>query len=740
MIRSISIFLIAATIGVRASAQYAGNTHPRTQADTSEHPAATRPSGSLSPSASTRSSGSPGRTGAPAKAHAAIRALSRPQKNSILLRWAVNTPAAWKISNQYGFRIERYTILRNNGMLAIPEKTILTPTPILPKPLNEWETIVKNNNYAAVMAQAIYGKEFELSGGDNKGLAKMMNRSSELDQRFIMSLYAADNSFEAARWAGWGWEDSTVKWNEKYLYRILSAVPGNILPIDSASVYVGTGSFRPLPAPGVIGAVFGDRSVMLSWDYNTLKTYYHSYIVERSEEGDTSFHALSDLPVTNLNNKEKKASSRMYYIDSLRDNQTHYTYRIVGISPFGEHGPPSPEVKGKGRSFLAFVPHIRKGFIDDKGVIDLEWEFEEAGNSLIKGFVIKQSAQANSGYKTIVDSIPPGRRKLSIPRIAQLTNAGYFTITALAREGEGRTSFPVLIQTVDSIPPVSPVGLEGKIDSNGMVVLSWTPNTESDLLGYKVFRANNRGEELSVLTDSIYTRTSYREKVSLKTINNKLYYAIAALDRRYNQSAPSAIIEIKKPDRIPPASPVITSYKVAGNQITLSWVNSTDEDVAAHYLYRRDDQPQAAWQLIATFTDTTIHTYTDRKTTGGSTYSYRMLAKDSSGLESPLLTPLMVALPPDPADKAIRTLDSYIDRSRRYIEISWTDNLPEVEEYQLYRGVNGKAVSLWKIVRAGEHKRIADEEVSVSSTYEYGIRALIKGGAMGPYKAIQVKY
>ena len=770
MTRRIIPFLITLTIGMSAKAQYAGNTHPRVQPDTTGQPANTTTpasSGQRAVSGKTGKTAKTAQSGAPAKVRAAIHVLSRPQKNSILLRWAVNTPGAWKISNQYGFRIERYTVIRNNNMLATPELTILSPRPILPRPLNEWETIAKSNNYAAVMAQAIYGKDFELSGGDDKGLAKMINRSNELDQRFIMSLYAADNSFEAACWAGWGWVDSTAKWNEKYLYRILSAVPAAILSIDSASTYVGIGSFKPLPVPGGIGTVFGDRSVMLSWDYNTLKAYYHSYIVEKSEDGGKTFHALSDLPVTNLNNKENHPSNRMYFIDSLKDNQTSNQYRIIGISPFGEHGPPSPIVEGKGKTFLAFVPHIRKGSVDEKGRMDLEWEFETAGNPLIKGFAVRQSVSADGGYKTIVDSIPAGLRKWSIPRAVQLNTGNYFTITALAKSGEGRTSFPVLIQPVDSVPPAVPVGLEGKIDSNGMVLLSWKPNTESDLLGYRIFRANNRGEELSVLTDSVYFRTTYRERVSLKTLNNKLYYAVAALDKRYNQSPATAIIEIKKPDRIPPASPVLTSYKVLDNKVVLNWISSTDEDVAAHYLYRKEgkgdaDDPSgrdqagnpsgrgrtgnllrdslSKWQLIATFTDTAIHAYTDTKTVGNSTYSYRITAKDSSGLESPAIMPLTIVTPPDPSEMTIRSLNSYIDRDHRYIEISWTDDLQHVGEYQVYRGVNGKAVSLWKIVTAGERKRIADDAVNVNSTYEYGIRALIKGGATGPYKAIQVKY
>jgi len=154
----------------------------------------------------------------------------------------------------------------------------------------------------------------------------------------------------------------------------------------------------------------------------------------------------------------------------------------------------------------------------------------------------------------------------------------------------------------------------------------------------------------------------------------------------------------------------------------LNWINSTDEDVAAHYLYRKEGRGHAGdpsgrdqagdplrdslgkWQLIATFTDTAIHAYTDSKTEATAPISYRMVAKDSSGLESPPVTPLAIATAPDPADIAIRSLNSYVDRDHRYIEISWTDDLQGVGEYQLYRGVNGKAVTLWKIVAAGERK------------------------------------
>ena len=673
--------------------------------------------------------------GAPPQPH--IRLLSRAKKNSILLRWAVTTPAAWSVSNRYGFRIERYTVLRNNKMLAIPERKVLTPAPVRPRPLEEWESIVKNNNYAAVMAQAIYGKDFEVTGGPGTGMAKMVNLASQLQQRFAMSLYAADNSFEAAKYAGWGWEDSTVRWNEKYLYRVLSAVPDSLMHIDSATAYIGTGSgYQPLPAPGAAAAIFGDKTVMLSWDYATLKSYYNSYVVQRSDDSGKTFHALSGLPVANLNNKEKKPSGRMYFTDSLKDNHTRYQYRIVGISPFGEEGPPSLPVQGQGRMLLVLVPHIRKGIVDKDGWMNLEWEFDSAGNNLIKGFTLNRSSTATGQYRSVVENISPELRKF---RFGPVTHSDYYTITAIAREGASRTSFPQRILLVDSIPPVAPAGVTATIDTNGVVTVQWAANQEPDLLGYRVLRGANKGEELSVLTSKPWAHNHFRDTVSLKMLNDKLYYAVIALDQHYNKSPVSAIVEVKKPDRIPPVSPVIRAYKVVNSSVRIDWVNSTDKDVAAHELYRTGGDSSGQPQLVARFTDTT-HTYTDSRGMAGKTYTYYLIAIDSAGLKSPRSPAVSVSLSADPAARSVRSLDSYVDREHRYIEISWSDAGTGLRQYQLYRGSGSNPVSLWKVVPASAHRRIVDEGVTVNTKYEYGIRAVGQDGTIGPYKAIEVNY
>jgi len=670
------------------------------------------------------------------KDSARIAVTARARQHSILLRWGMTTSRAWKLGNQYGFQLTRYTVTRDGKLLSSPEVKVLNTQPLRPKPLNEWEKIVQQDQYAAIIAQALYGKDFEVGSTGNKGIASIMAQSAEQEQRFSLSLYAADNSFEAAMMAGWGWEDKDARPNEKYLYRVISLTPKERLVIDSGGVFIGIQDYAPLPVPGDVGAVFGDKQVALSWDYSVLKHYYTSWIVERSKDGGKTFEPARSLPMTNLNEKENRPSSRMYFIDSLEDNNTVYQFRVRGISAFGEKGPPSAVTTGKGRHVLIYVPNIRTNKISAQGKMTLTWDFEAAGNTMIKGFALNQAASESGPYKTVLANIAPDQRSLQYD---QLFPSNYFTITAIAKEGESTTSFPVLVQPVDSTPPAPPVGLAGTVDSNGVVTLTWKANVEKDMLGYKVFRAGRLNEELSPLVDSIYMKTVYKDTVPIKFLNRKVYYAVAALDKRYNQSDYSAILELKKPDVIPPTSPVFSAYKVVDGQVQLSWVNSGDEDVAAHLLYRKNRADTShKWVLLQTFHDRTQY-YADQLIEGGQTYTYILMAKDSSGLESPPTQPITVTIPSDPNAISVKTLNAYVNREGRYIELSWKDSNTGVNEYQLYKGAGGQPLSLWKVVPANV-KTIVDESLKINTAYEYGVRAVDKNGQSGPLKKVKTNY
>lgn len=667
------------------------------------------------------------------KSQILVMARVSKKDNLINVRWGTSDAQAWKLSNKYGFHVERFTVLRDKKMLAKPERKLIAMA-LKPKPLNDWETLAKADNYAAVIAQAIYGDKFEMSGTASNGLANIMAQSQDLDQRFGFSLYAADMSFSGATMAGWGYTDSDIKQNEKYFYRIKSAVPSNLLKIDSAGAYIGMDDYEPLPKIEEVATNFGDKSVILSWDYVRLKSFYNAYFIEKSIDGGATFKKISELPITNLNEKDGSGTKRMYYIDSLNNNLTKHQYRIAGINPFGELSPYTEVVEGKGKSLLTYVPNIRKNIVDDKGRLQLKWEFDEAGNNQINSFTLNKSTKSEGPYFEVLKEIAPDKRDLSYDK---LDAANYFTITAVAKEGEGRTSYPVLVQPIDSVPPAVPSGLIAKIDTTGKVTLNWNANKEQDLLGYKVFRALSKGEEAVPLVDSVWYVNSYKDILSLKMMNKKAWYGVSAIDKRFNQSKISELVELKKPSVIPPSPAVITKYKTEGTKVFLNWVNSSDEDVVSHTIFRRI-HPDSAWVMVKAFTDTT-NRYTDEKLKAEQNYQYVIEVKNEGNLKTRSEI-LMIETTATAAGKLVLSrLYAYPHPDEHRIEIVWDDKLANVKNYQVYRTQAGGSLSLWKVLNASE-KGLFDTDPKINTSYEYGVMAVLQSGAYSEMKMVTVKY
>ncbi|MFT4925992.1 MAG: endonuclease I/subtilisin-like proprotein convertase family protein [Phenylobacterium sp.] len=89
----------------------------------------------------------------------------------------------------------------------------------------------------------------------------------------------------------------------------------------------------------------------------------------------------------------------------------------------------------------------------------------------------------------------------------------------------------------DTTPPVEPAGLSAT-GGDGNVALSWSANSDSDLMGYNLYRSNTSGGALSKINNGTLTTTSYSDtNVSSDTT---YYYTLKALDTSFNESAASA--------------------------------------------------------------------------------------------------------------------------------------------------------------------------------------------------------
>lgn len=254
---------------------------------------------------------------------ATVMVNARAQKDKILIRWAIYTPIEWQKANKKGFVITRTTVLRDGYVLPKPEKTLLTPKPLIPEPLDSWLDLVQKDNNAAIIAQSIYGESFEVTAAKEGELSKIINIADELDQCYTFALYAADMSFTSALKAGWGFVDTNVKANEVYAYQVRVFESPKVKEL---SCLIGLKDYSILIAPTDFIAVPDDKKVLLSWDYETFKRIYTSFMVEKSSDG-INFSPIANTPLVNLNDKEDHPSKTMYYVDTLSVNDKMYHYR-----------------------------------------------------------------------------------------------------------------------------------------------------------------------------------------------------------------------------------------------------------------------------------------------------------------------------------------------------------------------------------------------------------------------------
>src|SRR5258708_33903056 len=91
-----------------------------------------------------------------------VKLLAKAKGGTILLRWAPTNSLTWLQANQKGYRIERYLMTRKNEVIKKPERILITPAPLKPKPLKQWKTDARKNDYSAIAAQAIYGISFQV--------------------------------------------------------------------------------------------------------------------------------------------------------------------------------------------------------------------------------------------------------------------------------------------------------------------------------------------------------------------------------------------------------------------------------------------------------------------------------------------------------------------------------------------------------------------------------------------------
>lgn len=648
-------------------------------------------------------------------------------ENVIKLRWAPTNPKAWVEGKNYGYTVEKHTIMIDNILLDTPHKQIVG-TSFRPKPLNDWRNLIEKSDYAAVIAQALYGESFELTSATND-IGTIINQANELEQRFSTSLFVADFDFNAAEYAGWAWIDREAKANEKYLYRIYLNRPDTAIEGDTAVVFIGLQDKKELPQPIGLTAVSGDLSVLLSWNYFYQSDIYSAYHIERKSSEDTYFRRLTDIPVTILTS----GMNEIFYSDSLESNEIDYTYRVVGVTGFDKEGPASDTVTRRGKKAIVCTPHILDGdFVSDQQA-RVFWEFDCEETAVFSNFQMVYSEVPYGTFYPLIDSISIQKKEFTfnLP-----LDKSYVKLLAVNNDGTKMESYPFLLQKIDSIPPAVPSDLNVVIDTLGVAHLTWTKNQEPDLRGYRILRSFAPDEEKTSISPDFIIDNEYRDSLSLSLGNPKVYYSLTALDIRYNESIPCETVVVDKPSLTTPDEPVFLDYEILDNEIKISWLTDMKRSDVCYYLLRNQlDAVNRMDTIYSGDMHTTVHI--DKIVESGK-YQYKMIARDFMGKESvsPQMLTIEIAVIEDL--NTLTSVNSYVDRNNAYIELSWKKH-EKANFYRIYRGEDNLPMELWKEVDSTLN-RIVDESVSPGTKYTYMILFISKENRMSKPKTILINY
>jgi fibronectin type 3 domain-containing protein len=647
-----------------------------------------------------------------------LKILAKTKKEGIWLRWAPENAAIWQMGNQYGYKVERFTLLPNGELLS-NTPVILTNIPLKPLPLKDLELLSQTAEDAEVLGELIYGEKPGKALSMDNPLG-MLAKSQELENRFGMALLISDMSTQIAEAAGLFFKDSTAVKGSKYIYRISLAAQAQGAQIAPAVVVVEAAEEIPLIQPKDLKAEFADRSVTLNWQTLTHKGIYSAYYIEKSTDGK-KFNRITDLPYVHMS--EQLVSTTAYYVDSLEKNQQKYYYRTQGITPFGEIGPYSNIINGEGKENLAGLLILRSAKALEKKKAMLTWEFPKEKEAHITGFKLSRSSSPDGPFKDTHKKLLATTKRDHTDQI-EFYNS-YYVISAIDKSGaEMARSLPFLLQVEDNDPPAIPTAIKGSIDTSGRVSIYWKPNTDADLLGYRVFKANKAEDEFVEISKEIIKEPLFDDVVNINVLDKKIYYKVIAVDLNYNTSNYSSFVELSRPDIIPPAPPAFTSAEIKDGAVVMQWINSVSED-AVTYTLSRVSQSDTGSTLLATWeASKPKDSFIDKSIELGKSYRYKLTVTDSTGNKNSASS--KETFFETGFRQALSGLEALEDREQKVINLRWK-NSAQVEKCIIYRKKNDGQFSIYQTL-PGNIESFTDKGIRISNTYSYKIQLIKAGG------------
>ncbi|WP_448518714.1 fibronectin type III domain-containing protein [Rhodoflexus sp.] len=562
----------------------------------------------------------------------------------------------------------------------------------------------------------------------NPTLASYRDLADKLTAKDLNSLAGAFLTIQSvlspdfARYLGNQYTDASAVAGQRYEYRVVST-SGKELK-TSPAVEMG-GEILEL-SPSVIVHDLTDTRFQVAWKEEPLRflgvNIYRSSVVEGRKK-------LNELPLMSaIANPTADGSPKQgLYADTTLQYGVSYAYEVVGIDFFGRETQPSAaiEVRAEDRTPPLPVSALSSQADPKTGLIALRWNRSPSADAA--GYdIYRRGRKETGGFKKVNVTLKQPSDTVFIDE-PPAADVWFYKVATLDRAGNSRDSDTTFAMLPDKEPPAAPQGLILEAKS-GEMHLKWQPNTEPDLLGYRLYRTinENRSESFTLIHNEVLTGTSYIDKLPA-VARNKFIYRLIALDSSGNESKGSLAAEGRMPDVIAPEQPVLTAVKAnADKSITITWLANVDSDLKGYQLFRAVDS--LAYTPVGSLLAPNQTVFTDKGLSEGKLYSYSLTAIDSSNNISEQSRPLSVRLTVSLTPDAIKVTNVSMAYDKRNKQLSLTWNKPksiDLRGFVVYRKLEN---SNWKPVSGMlSETKFLDADVKPGQTYYYEVRTYADG-------------
>lgn len=670
-------------------------------------------------------------------------------QGKVLLRWVPADFPSWQKGNTLGYKLERIR-LTNSGAAQSQEQVnaslLVIDSLLKPAPESLFISMSDTLNAAGIAAAALYQESFDvvpMANGDD--LARALNANAQQENRYGFGLLAADGSFVVAKSMALGYADqNSLQSGETYQYRLYQHTQINgQSPLLVGTIMVSTAADYQPPSPSQPRIEVKGQQALLSWSRTGLEQHYTTYLVERSTDAGNTWTKANNSPLLSPE-KEGNNADLVFFGDQLPANGS-VQYRVKGISPFGFAGTASATVTGSKQSTQRSErPFVYKITEVNQGTLSLYWEFPDSLNAQIQRIEVRRASNPDGPFTLMSNGILSNTAR-SFEDASPLSS-NYYQVVAIHQDNYEMNAVPALGQIADETPPGVPAGLKGSISNGGTVDLSWNVIADLDVRGYRVFSANSATATFIEVSQGVLTSNTFSQRIEINTLSESIYFRISAVDFHENESEMGVVLELKRPDVVPPAAPVMIQVNPTNVGISIEWQPSSSDDVVKHVIERKPSAGnawEAAWtqngllNSAQTWQDTNLATIAE--------WDYRIVAYDEAGLfnsSKPAKGKSTAVKRPQPSNgKAeISTADKQLAVKLRW---EYPDNFKPMDML-VYRAKGNASLTLYSILPIEENPPVTtlagqqalyvyrDIEVTPGLDYKYQIVMRFSDGIRSP--------